>query len=233
MYNGDKILALITARGGSKGLPGKNIRPLCGKPLIAWTIEAAKESKYIDRVMVSTEDGEIAEISRKWGAEVIGRPEELARDDTPSIPVVLHAIQQLREKENYTPDITVLLQPTSPLRTGGHIDTAIEKLEEHKTNVIVSVAEVRQYPHWMKKVIDGRLVPFIEGESVTASRQKLPQLYIPNGAIYAAKTEYLLERKTFYDEDTIAFIMGREESIDIDDEFDFKLAEYLMGTYDK
>jgi len=138
MYKDKKILALIPARGGSKGLPRKNIKPLLGKPLIAWTIEQSLASKYLDKVVVSTEDKEIAEISKKYGAEVpFIRPKELAKDDTPSIDVVLHAIDFLEKKELF--NIIVLLQPTSPLRTISDIDNSIEFLFSKNAQAIISV----------------------------------------------------------------------------------------------
>jgi CMP-N-acetylneuraminic acid synthetase len=229
MYKDHKILAIISARGGSKGLPGKNIRPLAGKPLIAWTIEAARESKHIDRVVVSTDDSEIAEVAREWGAEVpFIRPAELAADDTPGIQPVIHAIKHLEEKEGYRPNITVLLQPTSPLRPAKDIDTVLGRIVDENIYIMISVVEVKKHPYWTMQLENGRLRPFIEAGLEFTSRQELPALYLPNGAIYTARTMHLLEKESFITEDTYAHIMDWESSIDIDDEYDFIVAECLL-----
>jgi len=225
MYNGKIILGLIPARGGSKGLPRKNIINLAGKPLIAWTIEEAKKSKYIDKLILSSEDDEIIRIAKEYGCEVpFKRPVELARDNTPAIEPVLHAIKKL---SNY--NYVVLLQPTSPLRTVEDIDGCIEKCIYNKVNACVSVAEPDKSPYWMYSLDDkDQMVPLLDTEEKFTYRQEIPKAYVLNGAIYIAKTIYLLKNKTFVSEDTIAFIMPKERSIDIDSGLDYKLAEILI-----
>ncbi len=224
-----EILAIIPARGGSKGVPRKNIRLLVGKPLIAYSIEAALKSRYIDRVVVSTEDEEIAETARRWGAEVIRRPKKLARDDTPTIDVIIHVLDYLRKEEKYIPDIVVLLQPTSPLRTREDIDNAIEHfLNNQDCLSLVSVTEFEHPPWWALKIENGYLSPIFNEEYIRMRRQDLPKAYKPNGAIFISTPKVLYEYKTFYTPKTIAYIMPPERSIDIDTEFDFLIAEFLI-----
>jgi CMP-N,N'-diacetyllegionaminic acid synthase len=222
------VVAIIPARGGSKGIPRKNVRLLCGKPLIAYTIEAALSSKLIDRVVVSTEDEEIAEVSKKCGAEVIRRPPELTQDDTPSLPIYQHAIRHLEKMENYRPETIVILQPTSPLRIVEDIDRAIEGFLEAKYDSIVSVCEVEHPLHWMYTLAGNRLKPVIkDGENVTR-RQDAPKVYRLNGAVYVTSREIIMKENRLLGRDTRAQIMPLERSIDIDTELDFKLADLLM-----
>ncbi len=230
MYKGKNILGLIPARGGSKGLPRKNIKPLLGKPLVAWTIEQALASKYLDRVVVSTDDKEIVEISRKYGAEVpFLRPEELATDEAKSIDVVLHAISWVEENDKPY-DLLMLLQLTSPLRTEEDIDRAIELLFEKGTSAIVSVCEVEYHPYWSNVLpADGCMKDFIKPEVINKRRQELSPFYRLNGAIYLAYCHYLKQEKSFFGDKTFAYIMPRERSIDIDEEIDFILAEILRN----
>lgn len=229
MIDDKVILAVIPARGGSKGVPRKNIKKLNGKPLISYTIEEALKSKYIDRVVVTTEDMEIAEISRKYGAEVpFIRPAELAEDDTPGIDPIIHCIKWLRDNEGYSPDYVGLFQCTSPLRTYEQIDQAIRDLYAAKGDSIVSVCESEVSPYWMKKIQSGKLRNFLSPDDEYYRRQDLPVIYRLNGAIYIAKTDRLMEFGNWYTDDTLPFIMDRYTSIDIDDDFDFKLVEFLM-----
>jgi len=222
------ILAIIPARGSSKGMPRKNIRLLCGKPLIAYTIETALKSKLVDRVVVSTEDKEIADISKEHGAEVISRPPELAQDDTPSFPVFQHAITHLEEVNDYHPKIIVILQPTSPLRIVEDIDRAIEGFLEAKYDSVVSVCEVEHPPHWMYTLAGERLKPLIEGGKKVVRRQDAPKVYRLNGAVYVSSRDTAMKENRVLGRDTKAYIMPLERSIDIDTELDFKLAEFLM-----
>lgn len=223
------ILGVIPARGGSKGVPKKNIRPLAGKPLIAYSTEQAKRSKYISRVVVSTESEEIAEVARKWGAEVIKRPEELARDETPTIDIIIHVLDYLKKEENYTPDTVVLLQPTSPLRTSEDIDNAIGLfLNAQDCLSLVSVTEFDHPPFWAMKIEDNFLKPIFDKKYFRMRRQELPKAYRPNGAIFISTPRVLYEYRTFYTPTTIAYIMPPERSVDIDTEFDFLLAEFLI-----
>jgi CMP-N,N'-diacetyllegionaminic acid synthase len=222
------ILSIIPARGGSRGISRKNVGLLCGKPLIAYTIEAALSSKLIDRVVVSTEDEQIAEVSKEYGAEVIRRPSELAQDDTPSLPVYQHAIRYLEKTEDYHPEIIVILQPTSPLRIVEDIDRAIEGFLEAKYDSIVSLCEVEHPPQWMYTLAGNRLKPLIkEGQKVTR-RQDAPKVYRLNGAVYVTSRDIIVKENHVLGRDTRAHIMPIERSIDIDTELDFKLAELLM-----
>lgn len=228
MIRNKRILAIIPARGGSKGIPRKNLKELNEKPLIAYAIEEALKSKYIDKLIVSTEDKEIAETSKQFGAEVpFLRPMELAADDTPGIEPILHAINWFHEKE-YVFDYVMCLQCTSPFRKFEQIDEAIEKLVNEGSDSIVSVCESEVSPFWMKKIEDGIMKDFLSNISFYARRQDVPKVYRLNGAIYLAKTEVLYKYNNWYTENTIPYIMDKLSSIDIDDIWDFKFAEFLM-----
>lgn len=227
--NNPKILAIIPARGGSKGVPRKNIRLLGGKPLIAWTIESAKKSKYLDRIIVSTEDKEIAEISKRYGAEVIERPEELAKDDASSLSVLTHVVDFLEKNENYKPDIIVVLQPTSPMRKEQDIDNAIEKLIQTNCDSVVSICEFEHSPYWAYKLNEDKIEYLIKSKYNTVRRQDLPKIYRPNGAVYVTRRKILMGENKVLGKDTRATIMPLERSVDIDTELDFKFAEFLMN----
>lgn len=228
MIKDKKILVIIPARGGSKGIPHKNIKELNGKPLIAYTIQCAIESKYIDRVIVSTEDINISNVAENFGADVpFLRPEVLAEDDTPSIDVILHCINTLEANNEYY-DYICLLQCTSPFRTVDNIDEAIYKLIEKNGSSLVSVCESEVNPYWMKKINDEKLIDFIK-EIDASRRQDLPKIYRLNGAIYISKVNELKQLKSWYGKNTIPYIMNRKSSIDIDEPIDFKFAEFLMG----
>lgn len=230
MINGKSVLAIIPARGGSKGLPGKNIKELCGKPLIAWTIEQAKSCGNIDRVVVSTDDESIAEVAKKYGAEVpFMRPEELASDTASTIDVIFHAINWLKEHEDYRPEYILLLQPTSPLRSGEDINGAIQILKDKDARAVVSVCETDHHPWWSNILSeDGNMKDFLRPEILNKRRQDLPVFYRLNGAIYLSDTDYLYEYNGFLGPDTFAYKMPKERSIDIDSAMDFKLAEFLL-----
>jgi len=230
MYDGKKILGLIPARGGSKQLPRKNLKPLLDKPLIAWTIEEAKKSKYLDRTIISTEDREIAEIAKHFLADVpFSRPKELAGDAVVTIDVALHAIEWLKVNDSVY-DIFVLLQPTSPLRTHEDIDNAVELLFKKKADAILSVCETDYPPTWMSTLPDDySMNDFYKKDHKEKRRQDIPTYYRTNGAVYVVKTETLLEKKTFALKDnTFAYVMPPEQSVDIDKEIDFLLAEVLL-----
>jgi N-acylneuraminate cytidylyltransferase len=223
------ILTIIPARGGSKGIPEKNTKLLAGKPLIAYSIEAAIKSEYINRVVVSTDDDEIAQISKKYGAEVIKRPSELAQDDSSTIDAVIHVLNTL-ENEGYSADIVVLLQPTSPLRTQEDVDSAINLFIKNmdKCDSLVSVCEFDHSPYWSLKVEGDYLKPNFGEEYFKMRRQDLPKLYMPNGSIFISKKKSLLNSKSFYNGNKIPYFMKTEESIDIDTIIDFKLAELIL-----
>jgi CMP-N-acetylneuraminic acid synthetase len=227
-----KILGIIPARGGSKGVPRKNVRMLAGKPLIVYTIDAAKGSRLLKRLLVSTDDPEISRIARSFDCQVIERPAELAQDTTPMLSVIQHALRFLDERERYHPDITVILQPTAPLRTSKHIDQALRLLENPEIDSVVSVSLVPGHynPHWQFIIQDGELRLFT-GQSfgqIIMRRQDLPATYTRNGAIYAFKTALLMEHKTIYGNHCHAYIMPPEDSINIDSEQDFWQAERLV-----
>ncbi|MDM7456730.1 MAG: acylneuraminate cytidylyltransferase family protein [Tepidimonas sp.] len=219
------VLALIPARGGSKGVPGKNIKEVAGKPLIAWTIEAAQQARCIDRVVVSSDDAAILEVARAWGAETpFERPAELARDETPSIDVVLHAVRQLPGAA-----WVVLLQPTSPLRTAQDIDAAFALCRSQGAPACVSVTEAATPPWWMFHLTDqGRLRAFLPEQHGPQRRQDAPPLYSLNGAVYVARTDWLQRTRTFLSDETLAYAMPAERSIDIDTPLDLTIAACLL-----
>ena len=225
-----KIIAIIPARGGSKGIPRKNIKLLAGKPLIAHSIENALKSKYIDIVIVSTEDEEIAEISRRYGAEVLERPEELAKDETTTIDVIFHVLEVLGAN-NFTPKTIVLLQPTSPLRKAEDIDNAIMLFLDSDCESVVSVCEVEHPPYWSFRIEERYLKSLFDKRYLRMRRQDLEKAYIPNGAIYVSTPQTLYKYKGFYCNYIIPYIMPIERSVDIDNEIDFMLAELLMRRY--
>ena len=227
MIAGKRVLAVIPARGGSKGVPGKNIRPLAGRPLIAWTIAAAGHAPEIDRAVVSSEDADIIETARQWGGEApFVRPAELARDDTPGIAPVLHALDAL--PENY--DYVVLLQPTSPLRTGADISAALALCLESGAPACVSVSLPPHAPWWMFRLDKNRcLQALLPKEAIPARRQDMPEVYALNGAVYVAEVNWLRETKAFLTPETVAYVMPRERALDIDVELDFIIAEAVAG----
>jgi N-acylneuraminate cytidylyltransferase/CMP-N,N'-diacetyllegionaminic acid synthase len=229
VFKGKKIIGIIPARGGSKGLPRKNILPLLGKPLIAWTIEHADSSKYLDRVIVSTDDSEIAEISKQYGVNApFIRPSKLASDESKGIDVVLHAIEWLKNNKEAC-EIILLLQPTSPNRSYKDIDNSIELLFQENARAIVSVCEVEHPPYWANTLPQNHCMKnFISVEIKNKNRQELPTFYRLNGAIYLAYCNYLKTQNSFFGNDTYAYVMPRERSVDIDTENDFVLAEHLM-----
>ena len=226
-----KIIAIIPARGGSKGLPKKNVKEIMGKPLIAWTIEQALASKYLDKIVVSTDNEEIKLISEKYGAEVpFLRPKVLARDDSPTIDVIMHAINWFEKREEYF-DIIVLLEPTSPLRKEDDIDNAIELFIKNidKADSLVSVGDVHlENPYIMKKFEKGYVKSFIEINEEIYQRQQLPKVYFPYGVIYLSKTDALKKYKTFYQERTIPYYIERWQNYEVDDIYDFICAEAII-----
>lgn len=230
MYKGKKILALIPARGGSKGLPRKNIKPLLDKPLIAWTIKQAQESGYIDSLIVSTDSEEIASIAKRYGATVpFLRPQKLATDKARAVDVIFHAIDFV-EKQGTGYDILVLLQPTSPLRIAKDIDLAIEQLFSEKAEAVVAVSEVDHHPYIMNTLPASRSMKnFIKPEIMNKNRQEFPSYYRINGAVYVAFVDYFRKNNGFIGNNTFAYVMPKERSVDIDIELDFKMCEVLLN----
>ena len=222
-----KYLAIIPARGGSKRLPNKNILNLNGKPLIVWSIEAAKKSKYIDDVVVTSDSEKILDIAKKYNVKTIKRPDDLASDMATTFDVIKHTIDSLQNKYKYI----ILLQPTSPLRNEKHIDEAIELLKNKNADAVISVCETDHSPLWSNTLPENLdMRNFLRDEIKNKRSQDLPKFYRLNGAIYICKTDKLLEEKSFFIKNNIyAYIMDRKSSIDIDDEIDFKLAKVLMS----
>lgn len=226
MIRGCRVLAIIPARGGSKGLPGKNIRPICGKPLIGWTIDAALSAPAIDATVVSTDDDEIARAALACGALApFRRPPEISGDHATSLDAVLHAIELLPGF-----DVAVLLQPTSPLRTHSDISAALQLFDSARAVSVASVCEVDEHPYWMYRFgRDRKLEPLIADEERPSRRQDLPPVYRLNGAIYVVDVNWLREKHVFVGAESLGYVMPRSRSIDIDDEADFLLAEKMMN----
>lgn len=229
MYKNKKILCIIPARSGSKGLPGKNIKKLLGKPLIAYTIEHAKGSKYIDRIIVSTDSSKISKISKQYGAEApFIRPKRLATDKSSGIDVLLHAIGWMEEKEKYDFDILVLLHATAPLRKTEDIDNSIELLFKKDYDNIFSVTEAHRNPYFnMVEMDDNRRIKLVKKGNFP-TRQSAPKAFDMNSSIYVWKKKALKEKKSVFLRKSGIYLMPRERSIDIDDYIDFKISEALM-----
>lgn len=230
MYNNKSFLAIIPARGGSKGIKDKNIINLKGKPLIAYTIEAAIESQVFDEIMVSTDSLKIAEISKSFGAKIpFLRPKELASDNAKTVDVIIHALNYYIN-QNIEFDYFMLLQPTSPLRNSKDIQNAVNLLFEKNANSIVSVCETEHSPLWSNTLPDDlSLANFIKQEVKNIPRQELPKYYRINGAIYISNVDFFISEKDFYGEKSYAYVMPPERSIDIDNLVDLKLVEILLG----
>jgi len=229
------IIGLITARGGSRSIPGKNIKLLAGKPLIAWTIEAALQCKELRRVIVSTDDEKIAEVAQQLGAEVpFIRPVELSQDDSSHISVVLHTIHWLEEKEGFCPDYIMLLQPTSPFRTVEDMQKSIQFAKDNHAVAVMSVCEATKHPYKTYKILEnGTLEYFIPSNIGYKYRQALPKVYEENGAIYLNKRSSLLQDQTFLPTGTIAYVMPEARSLDVDTPWDFYVADLVLKNQGK
>ena len=231
-----KILAIIPARGGSKVVPKKNIKPLSGKPLIYYTVKEAKKSQYISRIIISTDCSETIEIAKRYGVEVpFVRPKELSGDNVQDFPVCEHAIKTLSEQEGFVPDMIVWLRPTSPLRKVKHIDEAIEILMANPAGDSVrSLCLAPKHPLKMWKVVSDRLAPFVPTEVTGIKepynypRQELPTAYIQNGAIDVVRAKTIIDKRSISGDVILPYIMEAVYSINIDTELDFSLAELLM-----
>lgn len=231
MINGKKVLAVIPARGGSKGIPRKNIKSIAGKPLIAWTIETAKKSKYIDRLICSSDDLEIIGVAKEHNCEVpFIRPAELAVDTTSSIDVILHALDSL--EENY--DICIMLEPTSPLRETEDIDQALEKLiSTPEAESIVGIAQVEsQHPVFIVKLDENNFInSYLNNNFKFYRRQEIDELFYFEGSMYISFTESLRKRKSFYHEKCLGHLMPKYKAFEIDDETDLLIIETLLNHY--
>ncbi|HAG06707.1 MAG TPA: CMP-N-acetlyneuraminic acid synthetase [Peptococcaceae bacterium] len=229
MYADRTVLGVIPARTGSKGLPGKNIRLLAGKPLLAYTVEAARRSGVFDCLLVSTDGEEIARVAREAGAEVpFLRPQELATDTAKGMDVLHHAMQWL-EKRGRRFDLVMYLQPTSPLRGCEDIVGACRLLVERKADAVVSVCEAEHHPWWSNTLPpDLCMKDFLKPEIMGKQRQELPVFYRLNGAIYLAWWDFIRHRDSWFGPRTYAYVMARERSVDIDTVMDFLLAETII-----
>ena len=224
-----KILSIIPARGGSKGLPRKNILELSGKPLIAWTIEESIKSRYINKTVVSSEDEEILEVSKKYGAETIKRPYEIATDTATSESVIIHTLEYLNSLGEVF-DIVILLQPTSPLRNKKHIDEAIDIMLNDDVDTVISVMRIdNKILKSFTMTKEGYLDTISSNKYPFMRRQDLPNTYTSNGAIYISKVEYILKNKIFFSKKTIGYEMNTLDSIDIDNVNDMEKAARLLS----
>ena len=226
MIKGKTILALITARGGSKGIPQKNIIDLGGKPLLAWTIEAAQKSKYIDRLILSSDDTRIINIAKAYGCEVpFVRPAELALDTTSSMDVIFHALDSLHSSYDYL----LLLQPTSPFRTAAHIDQAIQHLFDRQAVSVVSISKSKKSPELIfYQSENGTLQPIIKTDATATRRQDAKVTFQYNGAIYFTNIDYLKKVKSYKTSETVGLELSNFIDIDIDEPEDLAYARYLV-----
>lgn len=225
------MIALIPARGGSKGIPRKNIKKLGDLPLIAYTIKAALGSRYIDKVVVSTDDKEIAEIAKGYGAEVpFIRPSKLAEDHSKAQDVYLHAVELMRDDYGNDIEKFVVLLPTVPFRTEGHIDSAIEIFNKSNAETLISIKKMEIPVTWLLKTDEsGRIKNAgFDAENASGNRQENKSYYVPNGAIYILDYELLKTQGTYYSDNTVGFLMSENDSIDIDTIDDFEYAEFEL-----
>lgn len=225
-----KILGIITARGGSKGIPRKNIKNFCGKPLIAYTIQEAQKSKYISNLIVSTEDLEIKKISQKYGADVpFLRPKNLAGDKIKSLPVVRHAVLFMEKQLGIVFDYIVILQPTSPLRKTIDIDKTIERIIKENTDSAVTLVEIEEnHPMQIKKITKNRVLPYCMPEKEGTRRQDLPVAYKRNGSVYVIKRDAIIKKNKLFGNSITGVVIPRERSVDINNDFDWMKAEYFF-----
>jgi CMP-N,N'-diacetyllegionaminic acid synthase len=226
------VLGLVVARGGSRGLPRKNVLPLGGRPLIAWTVEAAREAASLTRTIVSSEDGEILDRAREAGGETpFVRPAAFATDTASSLDVALHTLDWLAAHESQHPDVLVLLPATAPLRRARHIDEAVATLlGDTAIEAVVAVTEADYPPYWMLTIAEGRLAWLFPEGGIVDRRQDLPVAFRPNGAIYAIRTAALRGQRTFYPRVTAPYVMPSEDSVNIDSALDLRLAELLLDA---
>lgn len=231
-----KVLGIVPARGGSRRVPGKNIRLLAGKPLIAYTIEAGLQSTSIERLIVSTDDKEIAEVARKWRAEVpFLRPADLAKDNTPDQPVFLHALEWLKENDDYEPEVVVNLRPTTPFKTPQIIDEVVQRITATDADIVRTMILVEgvHHPYWMYRLSeDGSAEPFSSDIKLSEyyQRQLLPPVYRINGVVDAMKTQVIYENNILDNQNMKGVIISEKESMDIDTEFDFMLCECILNS---
>lgn len=224
------MIAIVPARGGSKGLPGKNIKPLNGKPLIAYTIEAALQSKYITDVIISTDDEEIYRIALAHGAkDTFLRPDVLATDESLAIDNYIYTLDRLEKEFDFEIDAFMVLQPTSPLRTVVDIDGAVELFIEKQADSVISYCEEHHPIAWHKYINEAGQLESIFDDDTLKNRQAIRPSYYPNGAIYVFKSS-LIRNGRYYSDNTFPYLMPRRRSVDIDTMEDFEYAQFLMGV---
>ena len=234
-----KILIIIPARGGSKGLKNKNIKPLLGKPLIAYTIYAACESKLADKIVVSTEDEKIAEVSRNYGIQVIDRPVEYSTDSAPIEWALRHAVRYLEQNENQFADIIVWIQANVPIRKKGQIDNVIRKLIDTKADSVITVTEVTKRPEYMKKIVNGDKIIHLARPKETRRQEYKDKLYVADGAVLAMRREVLMKTEgltgahVYLGDDIRGIIEEPKYAIEIDEPFDFDVVEGLLLVEEK
>lgn len=229
-----QVLGIIAARGGSQGIPRKNIRPLAGKPLIAYAIEAARAAKRITRCIVSTDDPEIMHVARQWGADVpFRRPAELATDSSLQVDAIIHAVLTLAEQGDAGYDVVAVIQPTAPLRTAADIDRALEHMAATGADSVFTVAPIANgLPYLMCTLDDDRPIAFVDRPKLLKNRQAYPQAYVRNGAVYAVRKDVLLSRRTLIGDACRAVVMPPERSVNLDSPLDWHFAEMLLQQPD-
>jgi len=235
MSPGTRALGIIPARGGSKSVPRKNLRALGGRPLIVWSIDSALRARRLDRVIVSTDDAEVAEVARRHGAEVpFLRPAALAADDTPDLPVFQHALGALREREGWVPDLVVHLRPTQPLRRARDIDEVVTLWERERPDCVKSVRPVSEHPFKMYRLVGGRLVPYLQTDErrrrgPDVPRQSLEPLYLSAGVVDAMRRE-IVEHGTTEGAVVIPYFADPARYVNLDSARDFEIAEALLAA---
>lgn len=230
MYKEKRILGVVVGRGGSKGIPRKNVRLLGGRPLISYAVVPGKESAYIDRLIVSSDDAEIIEVAKSFGAEApFVRPAELASDTAKALPVIQHAVQFCEHEEGKKYDFIVYLEPTGPLRLAEDIDRAVEKAVDTNADSVVGLMELEDAnPVRVKKIVDDRIEPFAIPEPEGLRRQDQEKAYLRNGSVYVFKRDSVVDKNSLWGEVSRPYVMPRERSVNIDEESDFLVAEYFL-----
>ncbi|OUW17170.1 MAG: hypothetical protein CBD18_05315 [Opitutales bacterium TMED158] len=228
-----KVLAIVPARGGSKGLPGKNVKTIAGKPLLAWTIAQSKGARLLTRTIVSTDSETIAEIAREHGADIpFLRPAELAQDTSPTADAVIHALDCLQaEGERY--DFVAILEPTSPLRQSSDIDRAVSLLADNPNcESLVSAGEIHtEHPLIAKRIVENRAIPYFDSNISIHQRQQADSSYFPYGVIYLSQVDAFRRNRSFYSASTLPMLIERWQNYEIDDEIDFMIVERLLERY--
>jgi CMP-N-acetylneuraminic acid synthetase len=228
-----KLLGWIPARGGSRGVPGKNKRLLGGRPLIAHTIVAARDSGCLERIQVSSDDPEIMQLACAAGADAPWqRPAELATDCSPVIESLLYDLDRLEREQHYQPDAVMLLQPTSPFRSCATIRAAVSMFASAGGESVISVSPAREHPYWCKRILkDGTLFPFLAEADEATRRQDLPPAHCLNGVVYVASRDTIISKRSFYSEHSQALVIaGEQEALDIDTPYDWQVAEALWNS---